>query len=184
MRRAKLGRIAAENAANAAKPKGSDIFANERAGFGAVLDKQSEMRTAGQRLDAERARPGKQVKHPGAGDRVGISMHQNIEQRFAQPVGGGPDGSRLRAGQRPPAQASADHAHQSMIPKSGYRFSEKIMLQNKIEPLIAIFALAFISRPVRRFTKPAPGRTTLTMMARFAAKAAILLARRFGWRRL
>src|ERR1700720_2736911 len=138
MRRPELGGIATKNARHAAESKGGDVLANERACFGAVIDKQCEGSAARQRLDAERASPREQVEHASAGDRVVVGMQQNIEQRLAQPIGGRPNDRRLRAGQGAPPQSSADHAHQSMIPKSGYRFSEKIMVKYKMKLPAAI----------------------------------------------
>jgi hypothetical protein len=47
---------------------------------------------------------------------------------------------------------------------------------------IAISLSAFVSRPPRRRTRPPPGRTVSAVMIGFAAKAAIVFSRRFGWR--
>src|SRR6516165_1196118 len=106
MRRSELGRIASENARQAAEPKGGDVLANERARFGTVLDKQCEGRAARQCFDAKRASPREQVEHARAGDRVAIGMYQNIKQRLAKPVGSRSNGRRLRTGQGTPAQSS------------------------------------------------------------------------------
>ena len=38
-------------------------------------------------LEPERSGPGEQVEHTRIGDRIVISMHQNVEHSFAQPVG-------------------------------------------------------------------------------------------------
>ena len=103
MCRPKLGRVATEYARHAAEPKGGDIFANERARFGAVIDKQGEGRAARHGFDAKRAGTCEQVEYASAGDWIVIGMHQNIEQRLAQPVSGRPNGRRLRAGQSAPA---------------------------------------------------------------------------------
>src|SRR5262252_4226813 len=138
MRRPELGCIAAEDARHAAEPKGGDVLANERTCFGAVIDKQCEGRATRQRFDAKRASPREQIEHACAGDRVVIGMHQNIEQRLAKPVGSWPNSRRPRADQSATAQSATDHAHQSMIPKSGHRFSEKIMVKNKTKLPTAI----------------------------------------------
>jgi hypothetical protein len=125
-----LGGVAAENTRDAAKPERRNIFAKERAGFGAIIDEQGEGCAARQRFDAKGARPGEEVDDASAGDRVAIGVRQNIEQRLAKPVGCGTDRGGFRARQNAPAQSTADHAHQSMIPKKpapdliqgGYRF--------------------------------------------------------------
>jgi len=54
----------------------------------------------------------------GARDSVAIAAHAEIPSRWLAPL-------------RPPQRIS------SMIPKSGYRFSERIMLQQKIEEGLA-----------------------------------------------
>src|SRR5262249_50657728 len=113
----------------AAEPERLDVGAEKRARLRRVVDKQSETRAARDSLEPERAGAGEEIEHARARDRIAIGMRQDVEQRLAQAVGGRPDRRRLRCGERTPAQASADDAHQSMIPKSGYRFSEKVMLQ-------------------------------------------------------
>ena len=129
MHAAKLSRIAAKDARHAAEPERRNIFANECTRLGVVIDKQCESCAPRQRLDAECAGAGEQVKDAGAGERVIVGVHQNVEQRLAQPIGGGTDRRRFWAGQCAASQPSAHHAHHSMIPKSGHRFSEKIMLK-------------------------------------------------------
>ena len=53
-----LGGVAAENTRDAPKPECHNVFANERAGFGAIIDEQGEGRAARLRFDAKGARPG------------------------------------------------------------------------------------------------------------------------------
>jgi hypothetical protein len=57
----------------------------------AIVNKQREAGAARQRLDAERPCPREQVKHARPVERVIIGMDQNIEERLAQPIGGGTD---------------------------------------------------------------------------------------------
>ena len=76
-----------EKFASRRQSKGGHVLANERARFGAIIDKQCEGRAARQRFDAERASPREQVEHASAGDRVVVGMHQNIEQQLAKPIG-------------------------------------------------------------------------------------------------
>ena len=121
MRRAELGRVAAEDAGDAAEPERLDILAHQRARLGAVVDEQREGRAARERLEPERAGAGEQVEHARAGDRIAIGVDQDVEQRLAQPVGGRPDGLRFRRGERAPAQPSADDAHQRFLPRCGRR---------------------------------------------------------------
>ena len=86
-----------------ARPERLDILAQQRARLRAVIDEQRESRAARQRLDAERAGAGKQIEHARAGDRIAVGVHQDVEQRLAQPVGGradAPPTSARRAGAR------------------------------------------------------------------------------------
>ena len=68
-----------------------DILAQQRARLRAVIDEQRERRAARDRLEPERAGAGEQVEHARAGDRIAVGMHQDVEQRLAQPVGGRAD---------------------------------------------------------------------------------------------
>ena len=63
MRRTEIGGIAAIDFCHAAQAQRLDIVAQQRAGFGAVVDEQRERRPARYRLDAERAGAGEQVEH-------------------------------------------------------------------------------------------------------------------------
>ena len=119
MRGAELGRVAAEDAGDAAEPERRDVLADERARLGAVVDEQREGGAARERLEPERAGAGEQVEHARAGDRIAIGMDEDVEQRLAQPVGGRPDRLRFRRGERAPAQPSADDAHQRPLPPRG-----------------------------------------------------------------
>src|SRR5262249_35483198 len=65
-----------------------DVFANERARIRAVIDEQRKGRSARQRLDAERSRSGKQVEHTSSGNRVVMSMYENVEERLSLAIGG------------------------------------------------------------------------------------------------
>ena len=118
MGRTEFGRVAAKDAAAAAKPERGDVFANERARGRAIVDEQHERRAVRGRLDPERAGTGEQIEHARAGDRIAIGVQENVEQRFAQAIGGRADCVRFRAGERAPAQPSADDAHQSVIRES------------------------------------------------------------------
>ena len=68
MRGAELGRVAAEDLRDAAEAERLDIFAQQRARLGAVIDEQRKGRAARDRLDAERAGAGEQIEHPRTGD--------------------------------------------------------------------------------------------------------------------
>jgi hypothetical protein len=120
MRRAEPGGVAAENAAGAAEAKLLGVVAQQRAGFDSFVDEQHIGRAARQSFDAERAGAGKQIKHARIGDRIAIAVGENIEQRFAQPVGGRAQSFRrlavaLRSRDRARAQASADDTHHSLL---------------------------------------------------------------------
>ena len=121
MRLAELGRVAPENARDAAEAQRRDVLAQQRARLGAVVDEQRKRRAARQRLDPERAGAGEQVEHARAGDRIAIGVHEDVEQRLAQAVGGRTDRVRFRRGERAPAQPSADDAHQRFLPGDGRR---------------------------------------------------------------
>ena len=105
-------RVAAKDARRAAEAERGNVLAQQRARLGALVDEQDESGAARGRLDAERAGAGEKIEHARAGDRIAVGMEENIEQRFAQPVGGRPDRLGLRRGERAAAQASADDAHQ------------------------------------------------------------------------
>ena len=94
VRRTEIGSIAAVHLCHATEPQCLDIVAQQRAGFGAVIDEQRERCPARDRLDAERAGARKQVEHARARDRIVIGMDQNIEQRLTQAVRGGTDVAR------------------------------------------------------------------------------------------
>src|SRR5206468_678395 len=122
------GRIAAENTGDAAKPERGDILTQQRARLRCVVDEQRESSAARERLETERTGAGKQVEHTRAGDRITIGVDQNVEERFPQPIGRGPD--RLRAGRRKraPTKAAADDAHQPSQPflrRKRRRFSRR-----------------------------------------------------------
>src|SRR5262249_5376241 len=89
-----------------------DVLAQQCARLGAVVDEQRKGRAARERLEPERAGAGEEIEHARAGDRIVIGVDEDVEQRLAQPVGGRPDGLRLRRGERAAAQPSADDAHQ------------------------------------------------------------------------
>src|SRR5262249_42468229 len=117
MCRTELRRIAAKDARHAPQAERLDIRANERARFRAVIDEQRKRRAARYRLETERPGAGEEIEHARTDERVVIGMHQDIEQRLAQTVGGGPDPGSGRPLEAAPAQPSTDNAHQSMIPK-------------------------------------------------------------------
>ena len=96
----------------AAQTERGDVFSQQRAGVGAFVDEQRECGAARQSFDAKCAGAGKEIEHARLRYRIAISVHEDIEQGFAQPVGGRPDRGRFRARQRASAQAAADDAHQ------------------------------------------------------------------------
>ena len=112
MRRHQAGRIAPEDAGDAAKAERLDIVAQQRARLHALVDKQHDAAPRDMASMPERAGAGEQVEHPRACDRIAIAMRQDIEQRLAQAVGGRADGVRLR---RRRAGASANGHRRSRI---------------------------------------------------------------------
>src|SRR5712671_646119 len=119
-------RIAAKDTADTAKPERSNIFAQQRARLGRIVDKQRKGRAARERFEAERAGAGKEIEHARAGDRVAIGMDKNVEQGLAQLVGSRADRVRARRGERAPAQAATDDAHQPLLRrKRRRRFSRR-----------------------------------------------------------
>jgi hypothetical protein len=90
-----------------------DASPQQRARFRAVIDKQHERRAARDGFNAERAGAGEEVEHARALKAARIAVHQDIEQRFAQPVRRWPDSLRRRSGNRAAAQSSADNAHRA-----------------------------------------------------------------------
>src|SRR5262245_2321135 len=118
---AELDRIAAENTRDAAQAERLDVFPHERARLGGIVDEQREDRTARERFEPKRAASGKEIEHAGTAHGIGVSVHEDIEQRLAQPVGGRPDRLRLGCGKRAAAQAPADDAHQRASPRARLR---------------------------------------------------------------
>ena len=112
MHLAELGRVAAEDARSAAEAERGDVLAQQRARLGALVDEQDESGAARGRFDAKRAGAGEKIEHTRAGDRIAVGVEQNVEERFAQAVGGRPDRLGLRRSKRAAAQAPADDAHQ------------------------------------------------------------------------
>src|SRR5262249_51189111 len=91
---------------------GPPALAQGGARLGAVVDEQRKIGAARKRLEPERAGAGEEIEHARAAHRIAIGMDEDIEQRLAQPVSGGPDRLRLRRGERAAAQTSADDTHQ------------------------------------------------------------------------
>ena len=81
------------------------------AAFALLVDEQRERGAARERFDAECTGAGEQVEHARAADRIAVGMHEDVEQRFAQPVRGRPDGFGFRRSEGAPAQGSADDPH-------------------------------------------------------------------------
>ena len=103
--------VAAKHFGDAAQTQRLDIVAQQRPGFGPVIDEQREPGPARDRLDAERAGAGEQIEHPRICDRVVIGVDQNIEQRLAQAVRGGPNLARRGRRQVAALQSPAYDAH-------------------------------------------------------------------------
>jgi hypothetical protein len=116
MRRPELGGIAPKDAGGAAQPQGRHVLAQQRSGLRSLVDEQSKCRAAGQRLEPERARPGKEIEHARIRDGIAVGMDENVEQRLPQPIGGRPDRLRRRGREQAPAQTPADDAHQRLLP--------------------------------------------------------------------
>ena len=89
MRRTEPGRVAAEDAGDAAQAQRRDVLAHQRARLGAVVDEQRECGAARERLDPERAGAGEQVEHARAGDRIAIGVRRmlNSASRSRSAVG-------------------------------------------------------------------------------------------------
>src|SRR6478735_9676289 len=119
MRGAEFGRIAPENSRHAAEAECLDVIAQQRARLHPFIDKQRVGRAARYCLDAERAGAGEQVQYPGPGDRVAVRMRENVEQGFAQTVGGRSNRVGLRTGKRARTKLAANDPHYFGLGRDG-----------------------------------------------------------------
>jgi hypothetical protein len=79
-----------------------------------VVDERHRGGTAGQGLDPQCPGTGKQVGHPEPVHSA--EAEQDVEHRFAYPVGGGPHLCASRRHQAPAPELATDNTHPTTVP--------------------------------------------------------------------
>jgi hypothetical protein len=94
-------------------------------GLGAGVDEQRGVGAAGERLEPQRAGAGEEVEHACALGRRRVAVGpvgEQVEEALAHPVGGGAQAgggvARAEGGERAPAPAPGDDAHQASVLRS------------------------------------------------------------------